>query len=588
MANKQRWVKRAFLLALSAIAFASLAEATYLNASLVNSSDQTVRDLAGLGTTSILYDASAGSFIDKVSGLNPDVTLRVCANASGDLSGKYATAVYMVGSSAKAIAKVGADATFFHALGSTYDPGDGNYCANVTMDWNFVSGYSDYPAYIYAVVSDDTTLDIGDGDTFIFMPTSNGWLNGGYTTNVATIPSQYNQATGYMNGVQVTSATGRKGDNSLVEVAGNNNKYIMIGVCSVVGGLWQYSCSDSTTTNRNTDVNLSTGVTYSSYGYSDTHTNRSLVVNGIPQNFCMGPDLTITISANDSSPNDGDDVKLNATVTNNGNVNITSSFNVSFYKDSVAPGNRIGSAQSVASLAKGASSTVSVVWDTFNSTGSHTIYAVADPEGAIDECAESNQATTPVDVQATYFAILWIDGVQTYNFTNPGEPYNVTVAVKKSTWVDGDWLAVPNATVWFVERNGIMEFGPVQAWNESGDKKGLNSYAVAEVVTNSSGGASFVLIPTGNGTFTQYSGLPLTDYVQDYSIYIEIYVSGAKVPIYLDGVSYGDSQPLYMTSQVIPQPSSQKTVMNDGFVEYIMNMAYTIYSRVKGWLTYGA
>jgi len=359
-------------------------------------------------------------------------------------------------------------------------------------------------------------------------------------------------------------------------------------VCNVTGGLLQYSCSDSTLTNKGTNVNLNTGVTYASYGYSDTHRNMYLVVNGIPSEFCMGPSFSTSLAANDTAPNDGEDVKLTATVTNTGNVNVTSAFNVTFFLDSVAPGNEIGTPQSIASLAKGASSAVSVTWDSFNETGSHTIYAVADHEDRIDVCdASGDTDSVGVDVSATYFAIVWIDGVQTFNFTNPGEPYNVTVAVKQSIWSGGDWKSVPNATVRIVELNGMNEFAPVQAWSESSDKRGLNSYAVAEVETNSSGKATFALIPTGNGTFTQYSGLPLTDYVRNYSIYLEIYVDGEQKPIYYNGVSYGDHMPPYITSQTIPQPDAQKDVVNQGFVEYIMNTVYTIYSRVKGWLTYG-
>jgi len=581
MANgKGNWLGRMLALALAVTAFAALAHATYLNASLVNSSGAIVRDLV-LGTTSVLYDASAGAFIDPNPGLNPNLKLRVCASTSGELSSMYATTVYKVGSSQKVNAKD--SSSDFAGLNAPVANGTG-YCADTNLSWNFVSGYADYPGYIYAVVSSDQSLNASD--TFIFIPTTSGWLNGGYTTSDPQ--SAYNQATGYLANMQASSATGRKSDNTLVEVAGNSNNYIAIGVCNVTGGLLEYSCSDSTLTNKGTNVNLNTGVTYASYGYSDTHRNMHLVVNGIPSEFCMGPSFSLGLAANNTAPNDGEDVKFTATVTNTGNVNVTSSFNVTFFLDSVSSGTKIGTPQSIASLAKGASSAVSATWDTFNKTGSHTIYAVADYEGRIDVCGASGaNDTVGVDVAATYFAIVWVDGVQTFNFTNPGEPYNVTVAVKQSIWSGGDWQPVPNATVRIVELNGISEFAPVQAWSESSSKRGLNSYAVAEVATNSSGKATFALIPTGNGTFGQYSGLPLTDYVRNYSIYLEIYVDGEKKPIYYNGASYGDSMPLYLTSQAIPQPDSKKTVVNNGFVEYVMNAAYTIYSRVKGWLTYG-
>lgn len=574
-------MERKIVLALCLICFSQAAFAAYINASIINSTSGAV--------TNLQLDQTQFAYVDGAD-LNPDATLKICADdPSTELVGKYVSAVYKDGNGSgywlAAKTNVGDLAQI--------QSGDCDaQCCNATALLNFQPNTAYFPARAYAIISIDATPS--SSDEFIYIPEANGWLNGRYGLdgygpgNPAGVVAAYNQTTGNV-GISVTQVDGYRAGSYITYYPGHHGSILalVIGVCNSVGGLLEYNCSDVAVTNPGATATLNTSVTYSSYGYDNTTTNRSAVVNGIPLSFCMGPELMISaFTANTTTPYDSDDVNLSATVTNAGNVNVSASFNVTFYKDSVSLANRIGSPQNITGLPRGANATVNVTWDTFNNTGNHTIIAVVDNESKIDECNElNNNATANVNVQVTYFAIVWIDGVQTYNFTNPGVPYNVTVLVKNSTWSGGDWTSVPNATVKIIELNGISGFAPVQAWNESGSiPSGLSSYATASVVTNSSGNVSFALIPTGNGTFTQYSGLPLQGYVQDYSIYLEIWVGGARKKIYMSGVGYGEAQPLYITNQTIPTPTSLKVVQNKEFVEYAMNVVYDIYAKVKIWL----
>jgi len=105
------------------------------------------------------------------------------------------------------------------------------------------------------------------------------------------------------------------------------------------------------------------------------------------------PDLTLTtddIVFSKSKPLKGDTVLINATVRNVGSANATS-VRVRFYDGQPSGGVTIGSDQILDSVPFNRSATAYVNWSTASvSSGTHYIYVVVDPAGAITEDNEDN------------------------------------------------------------------------------------------------------------------------------------------------------------------------------------------------------
>jgi hypothetical protein len=106
------------------------------------------------------------------------------------------------------------------------------------------------------------------------------------------------------------------------------------------------------------------------------------------------PDLLITvISFSNPTPKEGDDVKVTATLRNNGTAAAAGAF-VAFYD-----GNSKFATVKVDPLPAGNSTPVTATWKAIK--GAHQIRAVADPDNRLNESAEDNNAlTVPLDVKA--------------------------------------------------------------------------------------------------------------------------------------------------------------------------------------------
>jgi large repetitive protein len=109
------------------------------------------------------------------------------------------------------------------------------------------------------------------------------------------------------------------------------------------------------------------------------------------------PDLTITsddIIFSKTKPVKGDSVQMNATVRNVGGANATSA-RVRFYDGSPSGGVTIGSDQILDSVPFNGSAVAYVNWSTAGVTsGTHYIYVVVDPAGAITEDNEDNNTAS--------------------------------------------------------------------------------------------------------------------------------------------------------------------------------------------------
>jgi PKD repeat protein len=145
------------------------------------------------------------------------------------------------------------------------------------------------------------------------------------------------------------------------------------------------------------------------------------------------PDLTLTsddIAFSKTKPVKGDSVQMNATVWNVGGANATS-VRVRFYDGPPASDVTIGSDQILDSVPYNSSAVAYVNWSTAGvSSGTHYIYVVVDPAGAISEENENNNtanrsifvnlAPSAVAAANEYSNYTWVD-IQ-FNATGSSDP----------------------------------------------------------------------------------------------------------------------------------------------------------------------
>ncbi|UCG68001.1 MAG: PKD domain-containing protein [Thermoplasmata archaeon] len=103
-----------------------------------------------------------------------------------------------------------------------------------------------------------------------------------------------------------------------------------------------------------------------------------------PPLIIIGKSKNITFSIEE--PNEGETIQINSTVTNNGDENATAL--VAFYDGPPEENDLIGSDEVL--VEPGLSIPVSTQWNTSGEDEDHVIYAVVDPEDAVNETDESN------------------------------------------------------------------------------------------------------------------------------------------------------------------------------------------------------
>lgn len=582
MANKsdniRKNIARILVGVLAFIFILPLAHANFLNASIIDAGTSLPTNMSYESTTLKAY-------IDNAAG-NPDVTLKVCADNSAEISGQYGGFVYKAGS------YIDDTSTFRRVAGMpTTELGVfGNCdskCCKVSANLNFLSDYAVYPAQVYGVVSGDDTVDIGD--TFIQISTAS-WLNGEYGFNnygygdIDSLLHGYDAGTGNLN-VTVTAIQGYNYDDanwyeiwsSTVKV---NKTMLVMAVCDATGGLTGYVCQDGTLTYPDKSVLLSTGI----INPPETSTaTEYFVVNGIGTSFCIGADLKATyIDLTPQIVYQSQNITFNATITNNGNVDVTSSFNVSFSYD----GNFIANV-TVNGLDVGEIKYASYIWHTTGvSSGTYDVTATI-YGGSIGDCDDTNNvAISSAMISKTYNMTVYINGTKTNTFARAGMPYNVTVVAEDS---DGNFPN--NYTLKITEKNGLNLFAPSQGWLNGANENGVIALSVAETYTNSTGGVSLALLPMGNKLFTAgYAYLNATDYIGNYSIYIELYNGATKLQLYDPTTDSLISQyDLTLSDHSVVDPTSAQEnslyVFNhNSWVTAIINFMVQTFGSIQKWI----
>ncbi|MEM4714336.1 MAG: CARDB domain-containing protein [Candidatus Nanoarchaeia archaeon] len=563
MATKKSKILIAILVILSALT--SVNAITYYNASIVNASN-----LAQLINMS--YEPETIKAYRDGAGGNPDITLSVCADEN--LTGKYGSFVYKIGNWSVFLPLGGTATSNF----SVFDNNISN-CYYINSTWDFLSDYAIYPGYIYAVVSAD---DVFDTDNFIFVG-NKSWLKGRYLFNNYQLT--YNQTTGNIN-VNVTKIFGNTiSDEREIWPGGAavSKERILMAVCDInESSLLYYDCENGNKTSPGVMNTLYTGVT----NPQDNKTViKYLIVNGIPHAFCIGPDLSITnLTITPSEVFQSELVILNATIKNANNVDVTSPFNISFYEG----GSLIGNIN-IANLSADAITYATLQYDTTGfSSGVHTILAIINASGIGDCNLNNNNKTANFTIKKTYSLTTFINGQINNDFPIPGVPYNFSVKIQDS---DNN-TDLPNITIKIVEKNGLNLFAPIQGFEQNSEKYGVISYSIAETKTNSSGEASLAIIPLGNKLLvnSEYNYLNVSQYVGNYSMYIEIYNNTEKLQLYDPSTDILiDQYDLFLLNHTIldPQGNERNSIISynyNSWVKQIIELAVQIFGNVQKWI----
>ncbi|HEY6324561.1 MAG TPA: CARDB domain-containing protein, partial [Thermoanaerobaculia bacterium] len=107
------------------------------------------------------------------------------------------------------------------------------------------------------------------------------------------------------------------------------------------------------------------------------------------------------LAATPAQPADGDRVAIAMTVLSNGDVGAPAGVVRVYDGDPAAGGTAIGADLAIPPLGAGQTASLTATWDTLGKAGSHTLFAVIDPDGRVAELSKTdNQATLAVTVAA--------------------------------------------------------------------------------------------------------------------------------------------------------------------------------------------
>lgn len=539
----------------------SLTYAAITNASIVNVSNNAFINMSwDSGVTKAYIDGAAG---------NPDVTVQVCGSLLTDVQNKYVKFVYRTGNITgyQNIAKE--PSTDYTQLSTC----SGTCCVGASS-FNFNSLWAIYPAHVYALVSSDTTFD--ETDTFVYVP-DRSWLRGYYQTN--DVEASYNQANGNVT-VQVTGVQSWTG--SGYSSNSEDQPYFQIGVCDPDNTkIYYWACSGGySAASRGTSYSIHTGVV----SPPDTSTStKYYVINGIGTSFCIGPDPSVvSVSLNPSTQNAGGPVNVTVSVRNDGNVDITRTFNVTVSVD----GDDVQNLTVPGGLSKYTTTTKSFNLSTGSySSGAHIVKARVSPTNVADCNATNNESSATFTLNPSYLVRMFINGTESHTFPDAGRPYNISINVSDTDSNPGSGVMVR-----IYEVNGINIFAPIQKISTS-PNRGLKAIAYGESTTDSNGIVHFTIIPTGNKLYTsQYAYTQIDQYVGNYSLYIKIFnaTTGAELQ-QTNGTALIDKFDIALSNYTARTPNpNEKHIFyadnHDDYVQLMSEFVYNVFSTLSGWL----
>ena len=531
-------------------------------------------------TSNVTASSAYRVFVDSL-GSNPDFALNLCGEGQKDVAAVYSVALP---GGIYDYTAISWNLTTGSSNTLVYTPtANGAGCYETPVDSYAFSQFKDttrtphvfvsaFPGRIHALYSNSVD---GSSPSFLDVPYSNGWLEGSYS-----VSSSYDQASNKVSAT-VNSITFVTDSGNVNQAASDANwglnastgRSMVMALCTDDIG---DTCSDGTVVNSASQFpvafNLSMPVS------DQTVYNRNVVVDGLGYPICIGADVGAGIGANPSAGYAGQTTNITITLTNYGNVRITTPFML--YLNITGPsGYTNNTAWNITDqLAPGASITRSLDWVVNNVSGTYTLTARADATDLLAECNKNNNnASTTVSSTPTYTLHVIIDGNTSNAFPVWGRPYNVTM------WItDTSGNNVPSPRISITETNGLNPFTPTQVWTSGANSFGLTSYSTGVMTGNASGYIQLTMVPTCNLLYTIYSYENAQQYIGNYSITVSATAPSPLIFLYNNTLMY--NVPLQVTDFTCADPGwlNNKTLINQNtYVESVYDWLYQVYSNTK-------
>ncbi|MFZ5501157.1 MAG: hypothetical protein ACOY58_04510, partial [Candidatus Micrarchaeota archaeon] len=334
------------------------------------------------GTTQDVYSSSAYKVYADTFGVNPDFALRLCAVGQRYVAATYSANLGGGNYEYTAISwnlTTGSDKTLVY---TTQDMGGG--CYQTPVDAYGFSQFRDFsrtpPVYVSAFPGRIHVLysssDDGSSPSFVGVDTANGWLRGSYV-----VTSAFDHTSNRVNAT-VTSITfetdvgsiSRSPSDAEWGLNASTGRSMVVALCTDTIG---DTCSDAYIANDTSQfpVQLSLGAV----PINDQNVySRNVVVNGLGYPLCIGSDLSTSLSVNPNPIEDGGATNITVTVTNSGNVNVTSTFELAL--NITGPGGYVNNTAwtITTDLLPGQSLVRSINWSANGPAGTYTATGRAD------------------------------------------------------------------------------------------------------------------------------------------------------------------------------------------------------------------
>lgn len=544
--------------------------------------------------TQNVYASAAYKVYVDTFGINPDFGMRLC-----NVGQKYVGAVYSANVSGTIVMvpiskdlTTGSTNTLVYtsigpSAGCYYTPVD-KFAFSQFRDFTrtpivFVSAF---PGRVHALYSNSAD---GSSPGLVLVNYSDGWLRGGYSySSGPTFTQGPNTVSANIGSITFETELGNVSyapSNPEWGLNSSTGRSILMALCSDDSG---EQCSDARIINSTADLPVSLSVGGITINDQNAY-QRYLVTDGLGTGLCIGADLTPGISANPGTVVYGGSSNITITITNNGNVGVTTDFNVTLNISGPGGYNARTSWIVTENLNPGGSTTRNYTFNATGLSGVYTFTTMADAESDIAECSENNIASTTVTVQPAYYLHVWIDGQYNNTFPYWGRPYNVTLYINDSS---GNYI--PNACYEITEYNGLNPFIPTQVWDNGASSYGVSSLSRGYAQGNGTGFAQFTAIPTCNRIYTDGAYAGVDSYVGNYAMIINVYTSSTSTPFLrctgspISRIAYQGSlvtdYPLNVTDMNCTDPGwvNNKEIFNKNkYVLDIYDWLYEVYSITK-------
>lgn len=541
------------------------------NAAIINSSGN-VWNVTASYTQKVYVDALPDPSV------NPDFAIKLCG-----LGQKYVATVFAMNSTGNAgYITVSKDLTSGSNSTTVYTSVSlGGGCYMTPVDKYGFSQFKDFArapiVYVSAFPGRPHVLysDSADGSSpsFTLLNYSNGTLRGSYTVSLPI--SSYNYLTNNVSAT-ISSITFQTDADPQTKSINDTNwgvstatgRSLIVGLCSDdYGG----TCSDYKEINSSAQLPVQLALHENA---NDTITyTRYFVVNGLGTPLCIGADLTPAVTLTPSTVYSGNSSIVNLTITNTGNVPVTTDFKLTL--NQTGPGGFFNQTNwtITESLTPGQVAFRSFVFTNTSRSGTYTFTIETDSDNVVAECNENNVAARALTVNPVRRLYIFIDGNETNIFPHPGRPYNVTMYINDS---NGNLL--PSPTLVLTETNGLNPFTPTQIWNSSGTLIGVASNVRGTITGNAAGYVQLAVVPTCNQLYNDpVKGPLLSSTIGNYSMVIT-----TPVEVLYNG-SFTTSVPLLIADSTCADPGwlNNKEIINKEYVLPVYDWLYQVYSIAK-------